>query len=150
MVRYYLYFGPWGEVYFHQFLNDDLDLFHDHPWSFVSILLSGSYEEHNLDTADVKVRQRLSFAYVPKKTRHRVVVADNMRGKTVSFVVTLGKRGKWFFYSDKTDVGTSSEDYSAKSTYCLPTLSDLSPTSGYFPKMEGGTNAPAIRGEAKC
>src|SRR5271157_1654536 len=44
--RYRLLSTPWFNVYLHQILKSDEDRhFHDHPWSFFSFLLKGSYRE---------------------------------------------------------------------------------------------------------
>jgi cold shock CspA family protein len=150
MIRYYIYHGQWGEIYFYQFLNDDLDLFHDHPWSFVSILLSGAYEVMDLDSSQTKRRASPSVAYVSRRTRHRVVVPEAERGRTVSLAVTFGKRKEWYFYSGKDDVGTSPDDFAAKSNYSLQTYTSLAPPRGLIPTIDGGTVAPTRREVDKC
>lgn len=44
--RYRLLSTPWFNLYLHQILKSDEDKhFHDHPWSFRSFILRGSYEE---------------------------------------------------------------------------------------------------------
>ena len=44
--RYRLISTPWFNLYLHQILKSDEDAhFHDHPWSFRSLILKGSYEE---------------------------------------------------------------------------------------------------------
>jgi hypothetical protein len=44
--RYRLISTRWFSLYIHQILKSDEDKhFHDHPWSFKSLLLKGSYEE---------------------------------------------------------------------------------------------------------
>lgn len=44
--RYRLIQTPWFALYVHQILQSDKDKhFHDHPWSFESLILSGSYYE---------------------------------------------------------------------------------------------------------
>lgn len=44
--RYRLLATPWFNLYLHQILKSDEDFhFHDHPWSFRSLILKGSYEE---------------------------------------------------------------------------------------------------------
>lgn len=37
--------GPLFSIRIHQFLRDDHDVFHDHPWSFVTLILKGGYWE---------------------------------------------------------------------------------------------------------
>jgi hypothetical protein len=44
--RFRLLQTPWFAVYLHHILQSDLDKhFHDHPWSFISFILRGSYQE---------------------------------------------------------------------------------------------------------
>jgi hypothetical protein len=44
--RYRLIQTPWFALYIHQILKSDEDAdMHDHPWSFQSLILSGSYKE---------------------------------------------------------------------------------------------------------
>lgn len=44
--RWRLFSCPWLRIYLHQILASDLDKHqHTHPWSFVSLLLSGGYRE---------------------------------------------------------------------------------------------------------
>lgn len=46
MVRYKLIETPWFAVRVHHILRSDGDRdLHDHPWSFVSIVLRGGYDE---------------------------------------------------------------------------------------------------------
>jgi hypothetical protein len=47
MIRYILLSTRWFGVYLHHLLRSDYDrAFHDHPWGFVTFLISGSYTEH--------------------------------------------------------------------------------------------------------
>lgn len=46
MRRYKLLRARWGNVYLHEILRSDEDLcLHDHPWSFVTVILAGGYRE---------------------------------------------------------------------------------------------------------
>lgn len=45
-------------VYLHCFLRDDDDrALHDHPWPWLSFLLSGAYIEHTIDAAGIQHRR---------------------------------------------------------------------------------------------
>lgn len=47
MERYFLFKRERVGIYLHHFLRSDTDrALHDHPWSFVTIILSGGYWEH--------------------------------------------------------------------------------------------------------
>lgn len=63
--------NKWLCIYLHKFLRDDDDrALHDHPWNFVSIMLSGAYHEHTDDS--VITRSAPSIAYRSADHRHRV------------------------------------------------------------------------------
>lgn len=72
MHRWYLIPpNPWVKVYVHKFLRSDDDrALHDHPWSFVSVMLRGSYRE--IIPGDVLLRCAPSIAFRPAQWRHRV------------------------------------------------------------------------------
>lgn len=45
-------------VYLHEFLRSDDDrALHDHPWAWLSVLLTGSYEEHTIAAGGVRHRR---------------------------------------------------------------------------------------------
>lgn len=47
LVRYQIINSPWFSIFIHHLLRSDIERdLHDHPWSFVTILLSGGYWEH--------------------------------------------------------------------------------------------------------
>lgn len=47
MIRYFLYRSKLFNVYLHHFLRSDTGrALHDHPWSFVTTILTGGYWEH--------------------------------------------------------------------------------------------------------
>jgi hypothetical protein len=78
--------NPWLKVYVHKFMrSDDERALHDHPWSFVSVILRGGYVEVS-ETADYKTTMlcrtslfdlrspfwRRCIAYRPAIYRHQV------------------------------------------------------------------------------
>lgn len=50
----------WFSVLLHKFVGGDDECMHDHPWSFVSILLKGGYTEWTPLFADDECRELLS------------------------------------------------------------------------------------------
>ena len=55
LVRYYLAFPDHDQrqrkdipfnIFLHQFMQSDEPVFHDHPWSYFTIILKGGYWEH--------------------------------------------------------------------------------------------------------
>lgn len=53
MKRWILVGCPWFSIRVHKFLRSDNDVLHDHPWSFLTVILKGGYHEeryvHDLD-----------------------------------------------------------------------------------------------------
>lgn len=60
MTRWRILETPWFGLFVHRFDGpDSRPVLHDHPWSFVSLLVRGGYVEHRLNLRDrtVKVRE---------------------------------------------------------------------------------------------
>lgn len=69
--RWRLVQTPWFGVYLHRIQRPDGDRYlHDHPWSFVSLILWGGYREAYLDQADA--------AFTPDRPRNRWLRAGTM------------------------------------------------------------------------
>ncbi|MBT1702937.1 hypothetical protein [Chryseosolibacter indicus] len=49
LIRYSLLTCPWFAIKLHKIMLSDDDCMHDHPWSFISIILKGGYVEHRPD-----------------------------------------------------------------------------------------------------
>ena len=148
MIRYYLVYFSGFEVYLHQFLHDDSPLFHDHPWSFLSILLSGTYEENILGSTNIRKRHGPSFSLSLRQKKHRVILPPGAKGVIVSLVFAWGRRSRWHYFDESENKAISPNEYSERSGYTLPTLETLSPIYGFLPKVAAGTVAP-IKRESK-
>lgn len=48
MVRHVVFRTKWLSLYIHKFLRSDYDSYHDHPFSFISWIVRGTYVEHLL------------------------------------------------------------------------------------------------------
>lgn len=87
-------------LYLHQFLaSDDPHDFHDHPWGFVSIMLSGSYVETT--PAGSWLRRRGSMALRNASDRHRIALlqADDGSEKPCRTIVVTGNHCRqWGFW----------------------------------------------------
>lgn len=99
LVRYILFrCAGWG-VYLHHLLRSDRDrALHDHPWPFVSIVLSGGYYEMHDQTLDGETRgewRKPGCVLVrPAEWRHRVVLIS-----PAWTLVIVGRRcRKWGFF----------------------------------------------------
>ncbi len=77
MIRYVLFRCDAFGVYIHKFLRSDFErALHDHPWSFVAIILKGGYWEvhdQTIDGSEVKSHRRPGEVLVRSaEWRHRV------------------------------------------------------------------------------
>lgn len=108
LIRWTLVGTPWFSVMLHKFLRSDADrCLHDHPWGFVSVILSGGYYE---ETPEGKFWRRPgSVLFRPAKWRHRVFLEVRERivgGRLFVYTVkpwTLVIRGRrsrtWGFWT---------------------------------------------------
>jgi cold shock CspA family protein len=144
MIRYYLLVTPVFELYLHQFTNDDEPLLHDHPWSFISLLLSGGYIEHFSDNRSVP-RSRWSFSLRSSERKHRVSVPDRYRGKTITLLLTGRRHRKWFFWEPSLKRGLTPREYGIQRGATLNTFTDFNIIGNLIPKVVGGTDTPTIQ-----
>lgn len=123
LIRYKIVKGPLFGICVHKLCRSDYDrALHDHPWWFISLVLSGGYiEVHQPDPG--RKNQRIgtdglvwvwrapwSIAHRPAEWRHRVIipavvvtdVPDAMRrGRPAWTLVLMGPRvRKWGFWID--------------------------------------------------
>lgn len=99
--RFYLVKTKWFSVFLHKFTHPDLDRDpHDHPWSFLSIILWGGYTEAvytNMGAytvAELKTRKWFSFKHW--WTPHQVLEVKN---PTWTLVFAGKNRGTWGFHT---------------------------------------------------
>lgn len=79
---------PWISIYIHGIYKHDEDThLHSHPWSFISLILKGSYVEETIN--GVVNRGFLSIAYRNSKDYHKI---KKLNTKTVYSLVITGKR----------------------------------------------------------
>lgn len=103
LVRYSIFSCRWFAIKVHHILISDDDCLHDHPWSFISILLRGSYQEVS------SIYGKQHYAHFPKKYSagdvlyrkadwaHKLVLEP---GKTVwTLVITFKKEREWGFFT---------------------------------------------------
>jgi len=100
LVRWILFRVPAFGVYVHKLLRSDYDrALHDHPWPFLSIVLSGGYyEEHDQTTTGEKETIFNAPGRVLLRSaewRHRVVIF----GPPAWTLVLVGRRSRrWGFW----------------------------------------------------
>lgn len=88
-------------VCLHNFHRGDEDpAAHDHPFSFFSMLLIGSYREYAEDNT-YKIRRRFSIAYRPATHRHRV---QPITDRCWTLCIKLDAHREWGFWESGTFV----------------------------------------------
>lgn len=111
---------PWFGIMLHRIDQPDpgMDL-HDHPWSFVSLILRGGYGEWAADTRSASDRpawryrqwRRWSVHPMPLHIAHRIVFT--MPG-TVTLVLRGPKVRRWGFYLPEGWVDWEDYDYDTR------------------------------------
>ena len=96
MRRYYTRNPAGQQARFHNILASDPGRnLHDHPWDFISQLLSGTYTEH---TPDGSIRYEAPCVIVRKAEQlHRLELTD---GPVWSYVLLGRVRRRWGFMTD--------------------------------------------------
>lgn len=111
MARFWLLRTRWFSMRLHHIATADLDRhFHDHPWSFISLVLRGGYREARPATIEpcfldgsteieriiVTSRRAGSIALRRATDRHRV---SGVMPETWTLVILGPKRQWWGFYT---------------------------------------------------
>ena len=96
MRRYHLKYSKLTSIRFHHILASDpqRDL-HNHPWDFISVILSGGYTEH---TPDGSIRYDAPCVIRrPAEQFHRL----ELDGDAWTYVVTGRVKQRWGFQTDR-------------------------------------------------
>lgn len=101
LLRLTIFKCPLFAIMFHQFLADDDECLHDHPWSFASLIIGGGYNE---DTPDGRRTWYSQFSLLrrPAEWRHRVVLARDRRNRVrraATLLVMGPKVRQWGFWT---------------------------------------------------
>lgn len=104
--RLRLFQTPWFSIFLHRIHQPDVDRDpHDHPWPFVSVILSGSYEERvwadkNRVRNDVHsmafLRRRFSVHRMSRKRAHKIT---EVNGQLWTLVFTGPRSRNWGFWT---------------------------------------------------
>jgi hypothetical protein len=95
MRRFHLVRTRWFQIYLHQICASDAGPdFHDHPWSFVSIILAGGYSEHTPE--GTFVRKTGHIIYRSAGSPHRLELSK----PAWTLVITGRERREWGFLTD--------------------------------------------------
>lgn len=91
-TRFQLVKTPWFNIYLHRLKALTYHTHcHDHPWTFLAILLRGGYWEYHVDKATW--RRPGSVLYRPAEFRHNVIT----KGVSWSLIITGPRRREWGF-----------------------------------------------------
>lgn len=93
---------PWLGVYLHHIHRPDRDRDpHDHPWSFASLVLAGSYTEmvwrDKLCPSSFRTRERRRWS-VARTRRLAAHIITGIEGPLWTLVITGPRRGEWGFW----------------------------------------------------
>lgn len=97
LIRYVVFRLPWFGLWVHKLCRSDHDrALHDHPWSFISIILKGGYQE----VTDVGTLEHRPWSVLlrPAEWRHRVVIQSGKPSWNLIFV--FQRRRLWGFWPD--------------------------------------------------
>lgn len=105
LIRYSLLTTPWFSVKLHRIFISDDDCMHDHPWSFISIILWGGYIEHRPSGSDVAIwknsviEKRLygpgSILWRPCPSIHKLEIFQ----PATTLVITFKRQREWGFWT---------------------------------------------------
>ncbi len=94
LIRYSLLTLPWFAIKVHKILQSDDACMHDHPWSFLSIILNGRYYEWT-PTQEGWCFPAGSVLWRPQPWIHRLQLNE---GETcTTLVITFKKTRVWGF-----------------------------------------------------
>ena len=98
LVRWNLVQLRWFTIKLHKILKSDDACLHDHPWSFLSIILRGGYVEHTEDAAGnrrVRLCHPYSILFRPAEWRHRLEIYQTCW----TLVFTSRRVRQWGFWT---------------------------------------------------
>lgn len=100
--RWALLRTPWFHIYLHCILKADQDKHcHDHPWSFISLILWGSYVEQR--NGQLRTRKIGSIAYLPARgTYHKIY---QVLKPTWTLVATNARNFPWGYDTEEGWIG---------------------------------------------
>jgi len=106
LQRYYVFLkdrvsSPFN-IFIHKFLLSDTDDMHNHPWSYITIILKGGYWEETFVDNDLN-KERVKkwcgpgyFQYVDANHIHRITLKDNVDCWTL--FIPFSQKQEWGFY----------------------------------------------------
>lgn len=110
LTRWRIVETPWASLFLHRFDGpDSRPVLHDHPWSFVSIILRGGYQEERRDERDRTVRTRqIRFVNVMRRDDAHFISHLN-RLPTWSLLLVGKRRRTWGYWRPVGNSGRGAE-----------------------------------------
>jgi len=107
MKRWHLLRTPWFTLMLHYFLRSDFDrALHDHPWGFITFLLTSGYWEHT-NAGGRRWKRRFSILRRPAAWIHRVEI----KKPCWTLVLHFRQCREWGFYTPAGFVQWDKYDY---------------------------------------
>ena len=99
LIRYSIFTCRWFAIKVHNILLSDDACLHNHPWAFVTILLSGGYfeESEHKGKTDFKYHRAPSILFRPAAWSHRL----ELRKPMWTLVITFKKVQDWGFFTPR-------------------------------------------------
>lgn len=98
LSRYYVWRSKGLTVLIHRFWASDPDDFHDHPWSWVSKILRGTYFEREVDGTGRWRNPSDGWRFRHAEEFHRIEVDETLpAGFTTTCFVTFKRKRSWGF-----------------------------------------------------
>lgn len=108
MTRWEILTTPLFSIKFHRFHRSDPSCLHDHPWPFISIILSGGYYE--VTEKGKKWYDPFSILFRGAEYKHRVELKNIYKGypyyfhsfiEPLTLVITGPRQREWGFFTKK-------------------------------------------------
>ena len=95
---------PYFSIRVHRWLrSDDKRYMHDHPWSFTTIVLKGSYTDVSVENkdSDTLIEDKLKFLSIRKRTSSHIHYVRINKPNTYTLLFTSNIENKWAFFVNK-------------------------------------------------
>ena len=142
LIRYYVVRSKWFNFFIHQFLRSDKDDLHDHPWHFITYIVSGSYTEKkwNDKTQQIDSVRRKNYPmifglsrpnvenrliYRKATDQHQVVVDNDLKREqkdqaSLTLCFTGPTIREWGFWRTSGGVYSNGEEVKAPNRFFVP------------------------------
>lgn len=107
LTRWRLVSTPWGGIYLHKLTGPDpRRTLHDHPWSFLSLVLRGGYVERRLDPVTMDVDEHHVIRRVNRVRASEAHAIVKLLRATTWTLLFVGPRRRTWGYLEPTSPTT--------------------------------------------